>query len=146
MIKKDNAQNKILKSKPSDYYLRNISRRWNIEVKKATGKVIIVSPYLTSKTAELIVDDSDNRQYEVYTVFSVQNFASGASSLQTLKILSDRGCQLYHLCRLHAKMLLIPGNFASIGSQNLTRNGTKNKEASIAIFNPKEVAKIETKK
>lgn len=132
-----------MKSRPSDYYLRNISRRWKIEVRKATGKVIIVSPYLTSKTAELIVDDSDNRHYEVYTVFSVQNFASGASSLKTLKILSDRGCKLYHLSRLHAKMVLIPGSFASIGSQNLTRNGTKNKEASIAIFNPKEVAKIE---
>ena len=40
-------------------------------------------------------------------------------------------------------MLLIPGSFASIGSQNLTKNGTRNKEASIAIFNPKEVTKIE---
>ncbi|MEA5596650.1 phospholipase D-like domain-containing protein [Rivularia sp. UHCC 0363] len=132
-----------MKNKPSDYYLKNISRRWKIEVNKATDKVIIVSPYLTSKTAELIIDNSVDRQYEIYTVFSVQNFASGASSLKTLKRLSDRGCKLYHLPRLHAKMILIPGSFASIGSQNLTRNGTRNKEASIAIFNPKEVAKIE---
>jgi hypothetical protein len=130
--------------KPSHYYLRNISRRWHTEIKKVdNGKVIILSPYLTSETAEAILRGSKFAECEIYTIFSVQNFVSGASSLKTLKCLYERGCKLYHLPRLHAKIVMSPGRFATIGSQNLTRNGVKNKEASVIIFDKEEVEKIE---
>jgi len=129
--------------KPPYYYLKNISRRWHTEIKKVDGKVIILSPYLTSKTAEGILRDSKFSECEIYTIFSVHNFISGASSLKTLKCLYDKGCKLYHLPRLHAKIIISPGRFATIGSQNLTRNGVKNKEASVITFDVKEVNKIE---
>jgi len=130
--------------KPPHYYLRNISRRWHTEIKKVdNGKVIILSPYLTSETAEAILRGSKFAECEIYTIFSVQNFVSGASSLKTLKCLYERGCKLYHLPRLHAKIVMSPGRFATIGSQNLTRNGVKNKEASVIIFDKEEVKKIE---
>ncbi|MEG5051668.1 MULTISPECIES: phospholipase D-like domain-containing protein [unclassified Microcoleus] len=131
--------------KPPYYYLKNISRRWHAEIKKLddNDKLIILSPYLTSKTAEGILRDSQVANCEVYTIFSVHNFISGGSSLKTLKKLYERGCQLYHLPRLHAKIIISPGRFATIGSQNLTRNGVKNKEASVITFDNKEVEKIE---
>jgi phosphatidylserine/phosphatidylglycerophosphate/cardiolipin synthase-like enzyme len=106
-------------------------------------KLIILSPYLTSKTAEGILRESQVAECEVYTIFSVHNFISGASSLKTLKCLHERECQLYHLPRLHAKIIISPGRFATIGSQNLTRNGVKNKEASVITFDNNEVEKIE---
>jgi hypothetical protein len=131
--------------KPPYYYLKNISRRWHVEVKKLddNDKLIILSPYLTSKTAEGILRESQVANCEVYTIFSVHNFISGGSSLKTLKKLYERECQLYHLPRLHAKIIISPGRFATIGSQNLTRNGVKNKEASVITFDNKEVEKIE---
>ncbi|MEG4024434.1 phospholipase D-like domain-containing protein [Microcoleus sp. S13C4] len=129
--------------KPPYYYLRNISRRWHTEIKKVDDKVIILSPYLTSKTAEAILKGSNYTECEVYTIFSVRNFVSGASSLKTLKTLHQCGCKLYHLPRLHAKIIIAPGRFATIGSQNLTRNGVKNKEASVITFDKEEVKKIE---
>jgi phosphatidylserine/phosphatidylglycerophosphate/cardiolipin synthase-like enzyme len=58
-------------------------------------------------------------------------------------VLHERGCKLYHLPRLHAKIIISPGRFATIGSQNLTRNGVKNKEASVITFDNNEVKKIE---
>ncbi len=129
--------------KQPKYYLRNISRRWQTEIKKVDDKVIILSPYLTSKTGEAILRGSKFAECEIYTIFSVHNFVSGASSLKTLKNLHQRGCNLYHLPRLHAKIVIAPGIFATIGSQNLTRNGVKNKEASVIIFDKEEVEKIE---
>ena len=129
--------------KPPNYYLRNISRRWHTEIKKVDDKVIILSPYLTSETAEAILRGSNFRECEIYTIFSVHNFVSGASSLKTLKCLYEHGCKLYHLPKLHAKIVISPGSFATIGSQNLTRNGVTNKEASVIIFDQQEVKKIE---
>jgi hypothetical protein len=131
--------------KPPYYYLKNISRRWHAEIKKLddNDKIIIFSPYLTSKTAEAILKGSNFKECKVYTIFSVRNFVSGASSLKTLKFLHQRGCKLYHLPKLHAKIIISPGRFATIGSQNLTRNGVKNKEASVITFDKKEIKKIE---
>jgi len=129
--------------KPPNYYLKNISRRWQTEIKKVDDKVIILSPYLTSKTAEAVLRGAKVSECEIYTIFSVHNFVSGASSLKTLKHLHQLGCKLYHLPRLHAKIVISPGIFATIGSQNLTRNGVKNKEASVITFDKEEVEKIE---
>jgi hypothetical protein len=56
--------------------------------------------------------------------------------------LQEYGCDLYHLPELHAKMVLIPGAFASIGSQNATRRGTLNREATAVFTTPEAVAVI----
>ena len=126
-----------------DYYLKSIDRRWKKEVYLATQKVIVLSPYLTPNTADIILNNLDiANNSEIYTVFSVKNFVSGGSSIKTLKLLHERGFNLYHLPRLHAKMLIVPGKFASIGSQNFTKNGVRNKEASIVVCDPTEVDKI----
>jgi hypothetical protein len=131
--------------KRTEFYLRNISRRWQIEVKKLTNtdKLIILSPYLTPKTAESILSNSNISECEIYTVFSFHNFVSGASSLKTLKKLYQQGCKLYHLPRLHAKMVIAPGKFATIGSQNLTKNGVNNKESSMITYDQKEINQIQ---
>jgi hypothetical protein len=49
------------------YYLKSISRRWQVEVQKLTevDKLIILSPYLTSKTAEAVLDKSKVRECEI---------------------------------------------------------------------------------
>ena len=126
-----------------EYYLRSIDRRWKKELEKASGMVLVFSPYLTSSTAESVLKNVKSESCEIYTRFSLEDFAAGSSSLETLKHLAVRGFKLYKLPKLHAKMIIVPGVFASIGSQNLTVNGRRNREASVVIEDPKEVMKIE---
>ena len=125
------------------YYLRSIDRRWKKELEKASGRVLVFSPYLTSSTAESVLKNVKNESCEIYTRFSLEDFAAGSSSLKTLKHLAVRGFKLYKIPKLHAKMIIVPGVFASIGSQNLTVNGRRNREASVVIEDLKEVVKIE---
>ena len=127
----------------SEVYLRSIDRRWKKELEKADGKVTIFSPYLTSSTAEAIITKVPSTNCEVYTRFSVENFASGASSIKTLRNLFDAGYALFHLPRLHAKIVLVSERLATIGSQNLTANGIRNREASLLINSQDEVREIE---
>lgn len=100
-------------------------------------------PYLTSGTAEAVLRGADPRICEIYTIFSAENFARGSSSLKTLKLLHKREFSLYHLPRLHAKAVIVSGLFASIGSQNLTRQGGRNREATVVFTESKTVETIE---
>jgi hypothetical protein len=80
---------------------------------------------------------------ELYIVFTTENFASGASSLRCLRRLVEGGVTVYHLPDLHAKMLLVPGQVVTIGSQNLTSGGLGNREASVLMTDSKIVGQAE---
>jgi len=98
-------------------------------------KVIIASPYLTSTAAEAIIGAADPKTSTILTTFRAENFASGASSLTTLRELIGRGFNIRHLDSLHAK-LIATSECCLIGSQNLTAGGTQNKEATAVISDP----------
>lgn len=125
-----------------DFYLRSIDRRWKKEIASAEDAIIFLSPYLTSNTANLVLREANPKIIQIYTVFSFQNFVSGSSSIKTLRQLKNKGIQLFHLEKLHAKVLIIDKKFASLGSQNLTFGGTRNKEASITISQAEQVIKL----
>lgn len=126
-----------------EFFFKNVVRRWQRELASASGRVIIFSPFITSDTAEAVVAATQPTNCELHLAFRAECFASGASSIRTLKYLHNLGCQLYDLPELHAKMVLVCGHFASIGSQNLTRGGSKNREATAAFYEPRQVAHIE---
>lgn len=126
-----------------ELYIRSIDRRWRRELRDETFKVRAFSPYLTSKTADSVLGRLGEGVCEIYTLFEIDVFASGASSLSTLTKLLDQGHQLFHLPGLHAKIILARGEFASIGSQNLTSRGTRNKEATIAFQDSANLAELE---
>ncbi|WP_042148347.1 MULTISPECIES: phospholipase D-like domain-containing protein [unclassified Pseudoalteromonas] len=126
-----------------DIYLKNISRRWKKECEHAE-KVIVLSPYINSPTANSVLSNAESNYYEIYTLFEPELFINKSSSLETLIKLAKCGCNIYHLDNLHSKIVLIPNQFASIGSQNLTSRVTKNLESSVAIKDIKMITKIET--
>lgn len=126
-----------------ELYLHNIAKRWQKEFSVEAERKLIFSPYVTSSTAESVVGHGG--PCEIHTVFAVELFASRASSLETLRLLIDRGHKLFHVTNLHAKVLLIPGQFASIGSQNLTLGGTTNREASVVLQDVKHLKMLEKK-
>lgn len=125
-----------------ELFFKNIARRWKKEVSYAK-KLIILSPYVTSSTAEAIIKNANANKCELYTLFSAELFINGGSSISTLINIKESGIKLYLLKKLHAKIFLIPGVFASIGSQNLTLGGTKNLESSVIIKNTEDLCKIE---
>ena len=104
-------------------------RRWHRAIAGAQADVLVFSPYLTSRTAEWVV--GAGKALTVYTCFNIEAFIAGASSLDTLARLLRRGVKLFHLPDLHAKVVTDRRTILFIGSQNLTRRGTKNKEATL---------------
>lgn len=126
-----------------DIYLRSIARRWKTEIVGLSAAKYVFSPYITSGTAESVLAAIAGEPCEIYTLFSAELFVSKASSLKTIKKLASYGHQIFHLPNLHAKIIFVPGAFASIGSQNLTLNGTRNKEASVLIRDKTRLLRIE---
>ena len=127
-------------SKQSVY--QNITVRWKSEAAGNLDSILILSPYITGPTSETVTRDVNPLECEIYTLFDAEIFASGGSSLQAIKKLSQRGFTLYHLPNLHAKVLLTSEGFASVGSQNLTGRGTRSLEASSVIQEEKQVAEL----
>lgn len=126
-----------------ELYIKSIDRRWKKEVAGGACCNYILSPYITSKTAESVLSRSNGSDCKIYTLFSAELFCSKASSLKTIKNLIGAGHKVFHLPDLHAKVFLVPGVFASIGSQNLTHAGTRHKEASVALFDKRMVGQVE---
>ncbi|MEX2374143.1 MAG: phospholipase D-like domain-containing protein [Dehalococcoidia bacterium] len=124
------------------YVGRNPVRRWKAEIERAEEASMILSPYVTSSTAETVLKAWAHERPTLYTLFEPLLFASGASSLRTLKRILEDGCSVYHVPDLHAKIVLVPGTFCSIGSQNLTASGTRRKEASVTIRDPGQLKKV----
>ena len=121
---------------------QGIQARWQQEA--ATGdRVIIFSPFVTSPLAECVLKAKDGVRYELYTTFLARNFVARASCLDTLERLLGH-VSVFEIKDLHAKMMLIPGKIATVGSQNLTQGGKRNLESSVLTSDPVLVARIES--
>lgn len=124
-------------------YLRSVYGRWKKEIAKGENEIRVFSPYLTSKVAERVAMAARDRgRCEIYTHFASEDFVSGASSIGTLRHLKESGFPLYELPGLHAKIVIVKGNFATIGSQNVTTNGTRRREATYATTRAIEVDRL----
>lgn len=130
---------------PAECYLTNVGQLWREELTQASvnaSKVIICSPYLTSPTADAVISSAPAEHCEIYTRFSVEDFAAGSSSLRTLKNLLKKGYRVFSIDNLHAKIVLASDCFVSIGSQNLTAQGRQNREATVISKSPDAVAQV----
>lgn len=123
---------------------RNIAPRWRTEIKPDVIGKRIFSPYLTSTIAESVTKGS-NKPVEIYTLFSAELFASKASSLKAIRRILVQGHLVFHLPDLHAKIVMVPDKFCSIGSQNLTNKGTSNKEISVGLVKPELIDSLADK-
>lgn len=128
----------------NEIYLRNVARRWKSEL-DTEKKVYILFPYITSTTAENVLENVNWENCEIYTQYKIENFVNGSTCIKTLIKLVENGAKIYFLPNLHAKIVLISDTFVSIGSQNLTANGTQNKEATFTSTSLKTIEFIEEK-
>lgn len=116
---------------------KQLLRAWKNAADNSSEPILIFSPYLTSTVASTILASS--HAAEIHTRFEVELFASGSSSLSTLRSLIDAGHALFHVPDLHAKVVLDRQGFVSVGSQNLTRRGSRNREVT-ALFSGADAA------
>ena len=116
--------------------LGDAHKDWIAHLSEIKAKCQIFSPYVTSTTAEEVLQAVRSGAVELYTFFGVENFATGASSLATLKKLLDAGILVFHLPKLHAKIVWSDRRYLTIGSQNLTQRGTQQKEATVLFLKP----------
>ncbi len=116
---------------------KRLLRAWKDAADNSSQPILIFSPYLTSTVASTIL--ASRPPAEVHTRFEVELFASGSSSLSTLRSLIDAGHALFHVPDLHAKVFLDRQGFVTVGSQNLTHRGSRNREVT-ALFNGADAA------
>ena len=117
-----------------------LTRRWQSGLIGGSPSRIF-SPFVTSNTAERVLDYIEGH-CELYTVFSPDNFVTGASSIGCLRRLARAGCHIYHVEGLHAKVTLGGPEFATIGSQNLTAGGEQHKEMNVVLSSTDQVSTI----
>lgn len=123
------------------------------DLQGATREIILVCPYITKVIADEIFDAVADRGVNVMTVsrFERAEFLAGSSDLDahyalsgvsTLRELSGT-FELRALPKVHAKMFLIDGRLAYVGSSNLTFSGLlKNYEGTVRISEADEVARL----
>ncbi len=88
--------------------------------------VYLACPYIKEKTAQLIIQNINNRvDCKYINSFKLSNFFRGASDLQALRILNENHIQQKNVHNLHAKFFIFDDN-AIITSGNLTTSGLRN--------------------
>jgi hypothetical protein len=98
------------------------------------GSVRIASAYVTDTD---LLSGIENRTVQVLTYLSRMDIVSGATSLESLRLLIERGANCRYLIagpRLHAKVYVFGEQFAVVTSANLTTNAlTSNIEVGVEL-------------
>jgi hypothetical protein len=124
------------------FHTRSLAKHWQREIGASPAGVLVFSPYVTSSIAEETLAQASAA--EVHVDFSVDNFARGASSLETVRALIAKGCRVFHVDGLHAKVV-VTNEFVSVSSQNLTVGGTRNREAGVVLRAPAMIAQVRSR-
>lgn len=111
----------------NDFYAQDIFPNWKKLIKKSKISVIIYSPYVNEALNELLDFANPGVRIEIYTRLDEDTLCG---NIKALIVAISQNARVFHLPGLHAKILLIDNKFVSIGSQNFTYGGQKNKEVS----------------
>lgn len=108
-----------------ELYTSNLEQEIFSRLKVCEEKIIIISPYISFNTAEMLVEIIDGKQIEckVITKFERIDFIEESSSLNALKLLVENDIQVLALKELHTKLYLIDGKSCFVGSANFTHKG-----------------------
>ena len=85
------------------------------QIARAPKNVRIYSPYLTSDVAETVIKAADQTTAQVFTTFKAETFATGGSSIETLRSVFDSQFQIFSVPDLHAKIVITECTFFEDG-------------------------------
>lgn len=116
--------------------LKNVAPVWRRAFGTAKSRVLVFSPYLTSTSVLRQVA----APLALYTEFSLELFASGASTFRVLKeVFAWPNAEVFWLPNLHAKIIVVDDGMLTVGSQNMTARGERNLEATTIVHCPEQV-------
>jgi len=120
-------------------FLKNWVDKFLDEIGKTT-KLRIVSPFVNEQVIRKTQSKFDFKNFELITRFSMRDFASGVSSLNSLKFSMENGASIYGIKGLHSKIYLFDNRSAIVTSANLTNGGLiNNHECGIFITDPEVI-------
>ena len=122
------------KSVDREFLAADIYPRWKRRVAAATESVRIYSPYLDRLAVDLLGNTAlGPESVAVVTDLSPENCPFGyRGQLLAIRRLIASGIEVRSLPRLHAKVFLVDGRRATLGSQNFTGYARKSRETSLA--------------
>lgn len=129
-----------------DFYARDVYPKWKKLVITASESVDIISPYVDGTVKHLLTSPKINThlQRRIYTRIDSETMFDKPYQIKALLNCIEMGIEIYYIEELHAKILLIDNTKLSVGSQNFTSRGRKNKEATFMSevpFNDSEFLK-----
>jgi hypothetical protein len=122
------------KSVDREFLAADIYPKWKRRVAAATESVRIYSPYLDRLAVDLLGNAAlGPESVAVVTDLSPESCPFGyRGQLLAIRRLIASGIDVRSLPRLHAKVLLVDGRQATLGSQNFTGYARKSRETSLA--------------
>lgn len=116
----------------SDLHFSDVTESWFeiINELQEDEEVYIFSPYITGTVIEELYEQAKSKNFRLVTKLDVRAYLSGSLDLDVLRRLIYSGVKVFHHSKLHAKMLLTQ-HIIVVGSQNFTKGGRTNLEASM---------------
>jgi phosphatidylserine/phosphatidylglycerophosphate/cardiolipin synthase-like enzyme len=125
--------------------INNLEQELFSKLKMCKDKIIVVSPFLSLKIAEKLVNivKGNNIKCKVITRFDRKSFIDKASSLDALKLLIENNVKILALKDLHSKVYIIDNKSCFVGSANFTNKGLNiNHELLLYLDKNHEVDKV----
>ena len=117
--------------------IRDASSDW-LEIARLGGdEIFIFSPFITGESVKDVLSEKGDKTLLIFTSLKMSSVLSGSLELKILKDLMEEGASIWHHPSLHAK-IIYSSQHGVIGSQNFTRGGKQNLEASVKIIMSKE--------
>lgn len=123
-------------SKEPQYFAEDIYKKWLYQVKRAESTIDVISPYVSNTVKDLLTSKHISREVSrsIYTRIDSDTIFDQPWQIRALINCIKSGIDVYHIPLLHAKHLIIDGWDITIGSQNFTKRGRKNKESTVLTF------------
>lgn len=117
--------------KISEFYAKDVYKYWKKLVNKAKSSVTIYSPYISQTINDLLANVSAGITIRIITKLDADSLCGNYQIEALLDAIKNYKAKIFHLNELHAKILLVDDEFVSVGSQNFTKQGRRNKETSL---------------
>jgi hypothetical protein len=113
----------------TDFHASDLFVKWKNLVKKAEYSIEVYTPYLDYTINTLLENIPERINVTIITALEGDSLFQRGYQLKSLKEAINNGIVVKNLNGLHAKILVVDNEFISLGSQNFTNRGRKNKEA-----------------
>lgn len=113
----------------TDFHASDLFEKWKSLVKGAEYSIELFTPYLDYTINTLLEDIPERISVTIITALEGDSLFQRGYQLKSLKDAINNGIAVKNLNGLHAKILVVDNAFISLGSQNFTNRGRKNKEA-----------------